>query len=188
MRLLALSKRSFSETSCRRVLNTCVPEIRIIARAEVPLDVANAVMFESKHPELAIRIGKGLEYPPQGITETAIARVAAQRALERNDHALWSQLVASRSLRQTRRGQEIVSEKGQVTNDSPEYFIRQVLKEKQAVALEKKGWVYAFKKKKKMSFAMMIEDEVENAKTKVDKAISNNLKSAQSILDSITCK
>lgn len=155
----------------------------------IAVDAANALEFVNQHPERALRISKGLELPPQDITETAISIAMADRARESGNYGLWSELERLRSLRQTRRGQEIVSERGRITENSPEYFLDKVLQERKAIIMTKKGWVYEKKSGKKgVTISEGIKQEVETAKAKVNNRIMNNLESAQDILNRLTCK
>jgi len=152
-------------------------------------DAANALEFVTQHPDRALRIAKGLELPPQDITETAISIAMADQARESGDYGQWSELERLRSLRQTRRGQEIVSERGRMTENSPEYFLDKVLQERKAIVMSKKGWVYEKKAGKKgITISEGIQQEVETAKAKVNNRIMNNLESAQDILNRLTCK
>lgn len=155
----------------------------------IAVDAANALEFVNQHPERALRIAKGLELPPQDITETAISIAMADKARESGNYGLWSELERLRSLRQTRRGQEIVSERGRITENSPEYFLDKVLQERKAIIMNKKGWVYEKKSGKKgVTISEGIKQEVETAKAKVNNRIMNNLESAQDILNRLTCK
>jgi len=155
----------------------------------IAIDAANALEFVKQHPERALRIAKGLELPPQDITETAISIAMADQARESGNYGQWSELERLRSLRQTRRGQEIVSERGRITENSPEYFLDKVLQERKAIVMKKKGWVYEKKAgKNKLTIAEGIKQEVENARAKVNNRTMNNLESAQDILNRLTCK
>jgi len=152
-------------------------------------DAANALEFVTQHPDRALRIAKGLELPPQDITETAISIATADQARESGDYGQWSELERLRSLRQTRRGQEIVSERGRMNENSPEYFLDKVLQERKAIVMSRKGWVYEKKTGKKgVTISEGIQQEVETAKAKVNNRIMNNLESAQDILNRLTCK
>lgn len=90
-------------------------------------DAAKAIDFTEQYFEEAKKIALGLKEPPQGITETAISIAVAEKAIEQGDFKLAAELVASRSLRQTRRGREIVAERGQFGKDSAQTFIKQVI-------------------------------------------------------------
>ena len=80
-----------------------------------------------ENPDSALRVAFGLEEPPAGMTETAISIAIADKAGRDGNFRLQSQLEASRSLRQTRRGQEIVSERGRFDDDSPYKYIQEVM-------------------------------------------------------------
>lgn len=98
-------------------------------------DAENALQLIEQDPQRAYRIAKGLETPPEGQTETAISIGLANRAEIEKNFEMVKDLESSRSLRQTRRGQEIVSERGRFDENSPHRFIQEVLNKR----LEKLG-------------------------------------------------
>ncbi len=154
-------------------------------------DAARAFEFTRQNPDKAIRIAKGLEAPPVDITDTAISLAAAERAREDKNFKLQADLEIARSLRQTRRGQEIVAEKGRVGQNSSAEFIRQLFKARLDLIAKKKGWVYEKGVVSKVSKAKLVNDaidtEVQNLKTEVEKATLSKIESAQSIIDKLTC-
>lgn len=90
-------------------------------------DAQKALDFVTNDPKAAVRVSLGLEKPPEGQTETAISIATADKAYRDGDFALASHLEGARSLRQTRRGQEIVSERGRFNENSPHTYIRELM-------------------------------------------------------------
>jgi len=153
-------------------------------------DTQNALEFITKDPKAAIRVGLGLEEAPAGQTETAISIALADKAGRDGDFALQSQLEASRSLRQTRRGQEIVSERGRFNEDSPHFFIRELMDMRlknlgsnlKSSLEELQGKVKSVKK----AALEKIDKGVSKLKEKI-KADRKKIALAQDIIDSIIC-
>lgn len=98
-------------------------------------DTARAIRLVSEQPELARKIAYGIEPPPQGVTETAVSIAYSESMREAGNWKEMADSERSRSLRQTRRGQEIVAERGRANENSPEHFLMQVFKAR----LEKAG-------------------------------------------------
>jgi hypothetical protein len=147
-------------------------------------DAARASEFVVQQPEAALRIAKGLEAPPADITETAISIAMAEQAREKGDWQLYTRLILSRTFRQTRRGQEIVAEKGRMDENSSEFFIRKLLDERARIVTQGKKWLFA----KEAKLQAVIKREVTELKKTIDKKVIRKLESAQKLIDSITCK
>lgn len=147
-------------------------------------DAAKATEFVEQNPEMAQRIAKGLELPPPDITETAISIAAAQKALDNNDYLLYTRLILSRTFRQTRRGQEIVAERGRMDENSSEFFIRKLLEERAKLVSKGKKWIF----EKEVSVQKVIAKEVKQLKNTIDGKVLKKLESAQKLIDSLTCK
>lgn len=147
-------------------------------------DAAKASEFVAQNPELAEKIAKGLELPPPDITETAISIAMAEKARQDNDFKLYSDLIVSRTFRQTRRGQEIVVERGRMDENSSEFFIRKLLDERARIVAKGKRWLFA----KEAKIQEVIKKEVTQLKQAVDKKVIRKLESAQKLIDSLTCK
>jgi hypothetical protein len=147
-------------------------------------DTRNAIDFLDKYPDKAKRIALGLEYPPPGITETAISIAVSEQAILDGNYKLAAQLETVRSLRQTRRGQEIVAERGRFGVDTPSYFIRQVLDARMQQHLNYEYDSAKGKPKKK------ITDKISNQAEIQRKIIDRNtakIKDAQEFINSILC-
>lgn len=149
-------------------------------------DTAKAIEFVEKNPKEAKRIALGLQGAPEGVTETAISIALAEKAAESKDYALQAQLERSRSLRQTRRGQEIVAERGRFNENSPHFFMQQVL----AARLERAGKTkFKFLSKNKGK-SDVVEGRIKEGTEGVKQTVRKKLSAAdlaQSVIDSITC-
>lgn len=154
-------------------------------------DVEKAMNYVASNPEDAIKVAFGLVDPPVGQTETGIAIALADKAWRDGNVELANQLESSRSLRQTRRGQEIVMERGRFNEDSPYRYIQETLDRR----LRKLGSglkadiVSKFKMlgSEKAKAMQKIDSEV----TKIKERVSRDrlkITSAQAIIDSLTCK
>jgi hypothetical protein len=91
-------------------------------------DTANAINFVEKYPIRAKAIALGQELAPEGITATAINIAYADMLEGKNDIKGAIDVVKTRSLRLTRLGQEISAENGRVSQDTPDAFIKEVLR------------------------------------------------------------
>lgn len=153
-------------------------------------DADNALEFITSDPKSALRVSLGLEEAPAGMTETAISIAVADKAYRDGDNSLSSWLESSRSLRQTRRGQEIVSERGRFNEDSPHFFIREVMDRRlknlgsnlKSALEEMQGKA----KSAKESAVEKIDKGVSKLKEKI-KADRKKIALAQDIIDSIIC-
>lgn len=157
-------------------------------RLNIAKDTANALEFIEKYPIEAKKIALGLMGAPEGITETAISIALAEQADEKGDHALQAQLERSRSLRQTRRGQEIVSERGRFNENSPHFFMQQVL----AARLENAGKTrFRFLTKKRgEKVATGAEAKMKEGAEAIKATVKKKLSAAdmaQSVIDKLTC-
>lgn len=152
-------------------------------------DTANAIEFVEQYPKEAKKIALGMMSAPEGITETAISIALAEKAAENGDYALQAQLERSRSLRQTRRGQEIVSERGRFNENSPHFFIQQVLQARMEAASRPK-FRFAIKKGGKEGRAQQTGVKIEQGAESVKRAVKAKLSPielAQDIINELTC-
>lgn len=158
-------------------------------RMSIADDAAKAIEFVETNPEIANKIALGAELAPEGITDTAISLAASEQAFKSGNYELAGRLEASRSLRQTRRGQEIVAERGRFNDNSPQHFIGQVLDARMAAADNAKIVYKLFNKGEttKSRVTERISSEARQAK-KVLTVDQIKLEKAQSIIDMLTCK
>ena len=61
------------------------------------------------------------------VTSTAVNIAMAEKALADGNTALFARLTKTRSLEQTRRGQEIVSERGSVSDNSTSKYVKELV-------------------------------------------------------------
>lgn len=151
-------------------------------------DTAKAMEFVEKYPKEAKRIALGMQGAPEGVTETAISIALAEQASENKDYALQAQLERSRSLRQTRRGQEIVAERGRFNENSAHFFMQQVL----AARIERAGKTkFQFLTRNKAETkAQGVEAKIKEGTENIKQTVKRKLSAAdlaQSVIDSITC-
>lgn len=154
-------------------------------------DARQAVDFVASDPKKARRVALGLENAPKGMTETSISIAAANAAAEAGDHALQARLEAARSLRQTRRGQEIVAERGRFDENSPHTFIARVMADRLAAFGKKAGAetmkeVTGKKSTAKTNATRIIDTQAAEAKKVLTKS-EFKIAEAQSLIDSLTC-
>lgn len=148
-----------------------------------------AVELLASDKELAYRVAMGAETLPD-VTNTAVNIAIAEKALLEGNFSLYNQLVKTRSFDQTRRGQEIVSEKGSITDNSTARYFKELLN----LRMEKLGDQYLsdvrsiFKKTSKKKRALeVIDKEVEKAQKKM-KNKEIDLVEAQKLIDALMCK
>ena len=151
-------------------------------------DAGKAVDLIAKDKQKAYDIAMGKEKSGE-ITSTALNIALAEKALAEGDNALYAKLVTNRSLAQTRRGQELVAEKGSVTDNSTSRYVKELV----AGKLDKLGKDYlsdlkdVFKKKSTKERAM---NKIDNEVAKLEKNIKNkkvDVKTALSLLEKLTC-
>jgi 2'-5' RNA ligase superfamily len=158
-------------------------------------EAAKALSFVEKFPEQAVRIAKGLERAPTGYTETAISIAAAEKAFSDKNMQLFSQLEAARSLRQTRRGQEIVMERGRVNENSAHHFVSEVLKARLEAVAKTNRLIFDVQRRvtgkvrsRAQDAVEIIDKKAQALQQKVTRTTVRNLESAQELLNNLTCK
>lgn len=154
-------------------------------------DAEKAVELLAADKEKAYRIAMMAETSPE-VTSTAVNIAMADKALLEGNIDLFNQLTKVRSLEQTRRGQEIVAEKGSVSDNSTSRYVKELINAK----MEKLGKSYLgslkdynpFGKKQSNSkkATEIIKNEVAKAK-KTTQTKAMDLKEAQSFLDKLAC-
>lgn len=133
-------------------------------------EMAKAMEVVAQNPDYAKKVALGLEEAPLDVTDTAISLAVAESAKEKGDYQLQADSEKERSLRQSRRGQEIVMEKGRVDENSSDYFIKQVLDRRKELIAQK---YKPFMKKAKPFLELL--DEVKENKIKKNKKIKSEL-------------
>ncbi len=183
-RTLGTKKQSAAFQRVEENLKAETKNIPTYNQLNLAKDTANAIEFVEQQPDKALKIGLGLASPPPGITETAISIAAQELAVRNKDFGEASRLATSRSLRQTRRGQEIVAERGRFDENSPSTFIQLVLRERVRQAVK-----YEYSEREDKLTEKLKKNVTEKAKLQrkiVDKKAAS-VKSAQKILDSLIC-
>lgn len=153
-------------------------------------DTEKAVQFLDENPKAAVRVALGLEKAPEGQLERNITIATAEKALADGDIALWNQIESSGSLRQTRRGQEIVADRGRFNDNSPHTFMKELISRR----LDKLGYSFqqaikdAGKKvgSLKESAIAKIDERTAKLREKLKKD-QGKIKLAQDIIDLLRC-
>jgi len=96
-----------------------------------------AVELLATDRQKAFDIAMGKE-PSREITSTAANIAMAEKALDEGNHDLYAKLIKNRSLAQTRRGQEIVSERGSLSDNSASRYVKELI----ATRLDNVGKTY----------------------------------------------
>ena len=143
-------------------------------------------------PERAVRIARGLEEPPRGITQNAMALGLAELARSEGDYATAGSLWTATSLRSTRAGQEIVSLRGQMTDTDPINYVKQVVH----LRVERLARVYntvieKLNVKEDATSNEKVQALVKHRAQEVKKQLTQRQKkiqSAQEIIDMLRCK
>jgi len=147
-----------------------------------------AVSMLKKDKQKLFNIAMGYE-TSKTLTSTSANIAMAEKALQDGNNKLYERLVKNRSLAQTRRGQEIVSEKGSVTDNSTSRYVKELINSR----LEDMGKKYlgdletAVTKKSNKERAIKVIDE---KVIKLENEIKNSkisVKNALLLLDKLTC-
>lgn len=144
------------------------------------------------NPEQAVRIAKGFEEPPAGMTQNAVALAVGEQALSQKDYQTAADVYTKASLRSTRLGQEIVSLRGNVGIDTPYHAIREVIRQRVvSVGKKYKRTLAALNLPADTPTLKKIDVYVKQEARKVRKQITRaqkQIQSAQSIIDALKCK
>lgn len=144
-----------------------------------------------KDKQNAYEIAMGIESSSELLSTSANIALAV-KALEEGNLTLYNTLIKNRSFAQTRRGQEIVAEKGSVTDNSVDYFVKEIINSRLA-NLDKdytRGIKTADTLKKSSPQKRGLEKikkEVDKAKKALESTKELDLAEAQSIIDSLAC-
>lgn len=154
-------------------------------------DAQKAVELVEKDKNQAYRIAMGLE-ESSDVTSTAVNIAMAEKALDEGNLKLYGQLVKNRSLAQTRRGQEIVAEKGSVTDNSTSRYVKELINtrltnlgKKHLTGLKLEGGIKKVTQKENALAA--IDKEVKKVKAKIKATKQMDLAEAQKLIDSLAC-
>lgn len=150
-------------------------------------DAGRAVDLIAKDKQKAFNIAMGKETSPE-ITSTAVNIAMAEKALSEGNTSIYTRLIKNRSLEQTRRGQELVAEKGSVTDNSTSRYVKELI----SLRLESLGKKYlsdlkdTLKQTNKNKATSVIEKEVAKAEKQI-KNKSLKMEDARSLLDALSC-
>ena len=157
-------------------------------RLNLAKDTANALEFVRQNPKDAKKIALGMMGAPEGITETAISIALAEEAGFNKDYELQAQLERSRSLRQTRRGQEIVSERGRFNVNSAHHFMNEVLAARFEIVGKK--FIYRVKSGKVETRTQVAQGKIQEGSESVKRTVKKKLSAvdlAQNVIENLTC-
>ncbi len=148
-----------------------------------------AVDLIANDPQKAFRIAMGAEDAPAGQTETAVNIALAEKALADGNDKMFGELTARRSIEQTRRGQELVAERGSVSDNSTSRYVKELLRDRIRKALDERAYkISDFTERKTPKIDRVFNEEVKKVKQKMKTAKEMDLDQAQSFLDSLACK
>jgi hypothetical protein len=89
-------------------------------------EARKAVNLISKDPQKAFDLAMGKEVSNE-VTSTAVNIAMAEKALDEGNNELYAKLIKNRSLAQTRRGQELVSERGSIDDNSTSRYVKELI-------------------------------------------------------------
>ena len=168
-------------------------EARNVTYNELSLDKQASAVAEliEEDSVRAARIARGLEEPPAGMTQNAVAVGLASLAETQSDFATASELWSKTSLRSTRLGQEIVSLRGDVTTNIPLNAVKQVVNFRvEQLAKRYKNVIDGLNLPEDTSTGKkvdaIVKKEVEAVKKEVTQQQSR-VQSAQEIINSLIC-
>jgi hypothetical protein len=152
-------------------------------------EIAKAEELSVKEPEVFKKVALGQMTAPEGMTDTAINIVYAEKMMAEGNMSEATRAIRNQTFKQTARGQEIAMEKARATNlNDPQSFIQQVIEAKMQ-NVGKKLWDLSVKKEgtAKQAATKKIKVEVDKLKAEIDrKKIS--ISEAQEIIDKLRCK
>lgn len=148
---------------------------------------ASKLITEDKRK--AYRVAMGAEDSADH-TSTSVNIAMAEQALEEGNHTLYARLVKKRSLDQTRRGQELVSERGSISDNSTSRYVKELINTR----MEKLGKLpvgfggITGKETTKLKRAVQVIDKEVAKAEKAIKIKDLDIQSAQAIIDGLMCK
>lgn len=151
-------------------------------------DAARASDLLVKDRQEAFDIAMGKKSSPD-VTSTSVNIVMAEKALQDGNVELFSRLTKKRSLDQTRRGQEIVSEKSSISDNSVSRYVRELIETRLNILGNSylgKNIEFAIKKSPKQKATKIIDNEVTKLTTKIN-GKKLDVKTALDLLDKLKC-
>ena len=150
-------------------------------------DAEKAVNLVASDLQKAYDIAMGNE-TSKDITSTAASIALSEKALVDGNHELYERLTRNRSLAQTRRGQEIVAEKGSITDNSTARYVKELISAKMDILGNK--YLDTIKVGKKSTPKQRVLKAMEAEVVKAEKYVKSEkltMKDAISLLDQLTC-
>lgn len=158
-----------------------------VSKVNLEKESEKAVKLLKEDKQKLYDIAMGKESSPD-LTSTMANITLAEKAIEEGNNELASKLIKNRSLAQTRRGQEIVSEKASLTDNSSSRYIKQLLSDR----LDEVGKKYTdnikdiTQKSTKQKAISKIEKDVTDLENRIkNKKIKTS--EALALLDKLTC-
>jgi hypothetical protein len=159
-----------------------------VQRMNLEKDQQKATDLVEKDKQKAYDIAMGKESSTD-VTSSAVNIVLSEKALADGNNELAAKLITNRSLAQTRRGQEIVAEKGSVTDNSVAKYVKQLISSR----LDKLGEGYL----SDLTGKIKKTTSKERAIKKIDREVANkeqaiktkklDVKTALSLLEKLAC-
>lgn len=149
-----------------------------------------AVDFLENNPEEAIAISLGFKENPQGITSLSIGVATMLKAREEGNFNLYKDIATSVTMRATRYGQEIVSLRGQMNDDSPENFVKRVIDTRMKNLAGRLVTSAEFKGRSLVDSKKVATNKINKETKKLKKVLTKEqkkIKLAQDIIDSLRC-
>lgn len=157
-------------------------------RMNLKKDAEKAVKLIEKDKQEAYEVATGMKEPPEGQTSTAVNIALTEKALAEGNNSLASTLIKNRSLAQTRRGQEIVAEKGSISDNSVSRYVKELINARMETL---KTYTFDIKTLKRKTKKQQVIEKIDMETQKAQKKIKNkelDLEEAQKLIDSIICK
>lgn len=152
--------------------------------------IARAIELSDKEPARFKKIALGQMKAPEGMTDTAVNIVYAEKMLEAGNNAEAFRALRNHSLKQTERGQEIAMERARATNvNDAQAFMQQVI-DARMQNIGKKLWEFSTKEKTgtaRKATTEKIKREVETVKKEIDSK-QLDIEEAQKLIDQLRCK
>mgnify|MGYP007100068209 CR=1 FL=1 len=161
-------------------------ELSLNSQAEKVVD-----LIESD-PEKAVRIAKGFEEAPAGMTQNAVSVALAETARAQGDYKTAAELWIKTSLRSTRLGQEIASLRGSFSINEPLNAVKKLLDSRmELVGRRYKDIIKGLSLKEGATTMEKVDALVKHEAKKVKKQLAetqNRIAKAQEIINALKCK
>ena len=164
-----------------------------VTYTELSLDKQAEAVAEllQNDPEKAVRIARGIDPIPEGMTRNAVEIGLATFAMESGDYTTAGNFYTRASLRSTALGQEIVSLRGQMGVDSPLNAVKSVVSARiEQLAKKYKNVISALNIPDSSSPTVKIKEYIKSETKKVKTQLTEQqtrIQNAQSIIDSLIC-